>query len=81
MEDAGVEVERYKIRFSRFRKINHRTHRKLLIIDGCVGLPVASVSPMHGPATPKALVLARLTLSCRGAVRGSLVVCLHGQLD
>ena len=38
MEDAGVEVERYhKIHFARLRSINHRTHRKLLIIDGSIG--------------------------------------------
>jgi cardiolipin synthase A/B len=38
MEDAGVELERYhKVRFTRFRHANHRTHRKLLIVDGLVG--------------------------------------------
>ncbi len=38
MEDAGVEVERYhKIHFARLRSVNHRTHRKLLIIDGRIG--------------------------------------------
>jgi cardiolipin synthase A/B len=38
METAGVELERYhKLHFTRFRHINHRTHRKLLIIDGSVG--------------------------------------------
>lgn len=38
MEDAGVEVERYhKIHFVRLRSVNHRTHRKLLIIDGSIG--------------------------------------------
>ncbi|MDQ3730411.1 MAG: phospholipase D-like domain-containing protein [Pseudomonadota bacterium] len=38
MEDVGVEVERYhKIHFVRLRSVNHRTHRKLLIIDGSIG--------------------------------------------
>ncbi|MGI8738511.1 MAG: phospholipase D-like domain-containing protein [Gammaproteobacteria bacterium] len=38
MEDAGVEVQRYhKLHFTRFRTINHRTHRKLLIVDGYIG--------------------------------------------
>lgn len=35
MIDAGVEVEIYHIR--NFARINNRTHRKLLIIDGTVG--------------------------------------------
>ncbi|MBA2410287.1 MAG: cardiolipin synthase [Gammaproteobacteria bacterium] len=38
MEDAGVELQRYhKLHFTRFRTINHRTHRKLLIVDGSIG--------------------------------------------
>jgi cardiolipin synthase len=81
MEDAGVEVECYhKIRYFRFRKINHRTHRKLLIIDRRVSLPVASVSPMNEPATPQALITgATHIIMSRG--HGGLAVCRHGQLD
>lgn len=38
MEDAGVEVKRYhKPRLLRPHNINHRTHRKLLVVDGKVG--------------------------------------------
>lgn len=38
VEDAGVELERYhKIHLGRIRNINHRTHRKLLVIDGRIG--------------------------------------------
>jgi cardiolipin synthase len=38
MEDAGVELKRYhKPRLLRFCRINHRTHRKLLVVDGSVG--------------------------------------------
>ena len=38
MVDAGVEVERYHpIRWRVVGKINHRTHRKILVIDGRIG--------------------------------------------
>jgi cardiolipin synthase len=38
MQDAGAQVERFhKIHLGRFRNVNHRTHRKLLIIDGRLG--------------------------------------------
>ncbi|MEO7319866.1 MAG: phospholipase D-like domain-containing protein, partial [Chthoniobacteraceae bacterium] len=35
MQDAGVELEIYHL--SNFGRINNRTHRKLLVIDGSVG--------------------------------------------
>ena len=35
MADAGVELEIYHI--ANFARANHRTHRKLLVIDGAVG--------------------------------------------
>ena len=35
MRDAGVELEIYH--FSNFARINHRTHRKLLVLDGALG--------------------------------------------
>lgn len=38
MSDAGVEVERYHTpHWSHLARFNNRTHRKVLIIDGCVG--------------------------------------------
>jgi cardiolipin synthase len=38
MQDAGAQVERFhKIHVGRFRNVNHRTHRKLLIVDGRLG--------------------------------------------
>ena len=38
MEEAGVEVERYHpIRWYQLDRVNHRTHRKLLTVDGRVG--------------------------------------------
>ena len=38
MEDAGVEVERYHpLRWYNLGRINNRTHRKLLIVDGTIG--------------------------------------------
>lgn len=38
MREAGVEVERYhKPRMIRPHHVNHRTHRKLLVVDGILG--------------------------------------------
>ena len=38
MEAAGVEVERYHpIRWYHLDRVNHRTHRKLLVVDGRLG--------------------------------------------
>ena len=38
MKDAGVEVERYHpLRWYNIRRVNNRTHRKLLVVDGTVG--------------------------------------------
>ena len=38
MEDAGVEIQRYhKPHWSHLSRLNNRTHRKLLIIDGEIG--------------------------------------------
>ena len=38
MTDAGVEVEKYHpLRWYNLGRINNRTHRKLLIVDGAVG--------------------------------------------
>ena len=38
MEDAGVHVERYRpLRWYNIRRMNNRTHRKLLVIDGKTG--------------------------------------------
>lgn len=38
MSDAGVQVERYHpIRWYNLDRLNNRTHRKLLVVDGCIG--------------------------------------------
>jgi cardiolipin synthase len=38
MEDAGVEVERYHpIHWYTLDRLNHRTHRKTLVVDGVIG--------------------------------------------
>ncbi len=38
MEDAGVHLERYRpLRWYNIRRMNNRTHRKLLVIDGKIG--------------------------------------------
>jgi cardiolipin synthase A/B len=38
MDEAGVEVERYRpLRWYHLHRLNNRTHRKLLVVDGKVG--------------------------------------------
>ncbi|TYT23635.1 cardiolipin synthase B [Luteimonas viscosa] len=38
IEDAGVRVERYRpLRWYNLRRLNNRTHRKLLVVDGRIG--------------------------------------------
>ena len=38
MQAAGIEVERYRpLRWYNLARMNHRTHRKLLVVDGRVG--------------------------------------------
>ena len=38
MEEAGVQVERYRpLRWYNLHRLNNRTHRKLLVVDGQVG--------------------------------------------
>lgn len=38
LRDAGVELQIYcKIRWWNFRRFNHRTHRKILVVDGEIG--------------------------------------------
>lgn len=38
MEEAGVRVKRYRpLRWYNLRRLNYRTHRKLLVVDGRIG--------------------------------------------
>jgi cardiolipin synthase len=38
MQEAGVDVRRYRpLRWYNFRRLNYRTHRKLLVVDGRIG--------------------------------------------
>jgi cardiolipin synthase A/B len=38
MEDAGVRVKRYRpLRWYNLRRLNNRTHRRLLVVDGRIG--------------------------------------------
>ena len=49
MTDAGIEVARYHaVRWYSLGKLNNRTHRKVLVIDGCWDLPAALGSPTNG---------------------------------
>jgi cardiolipin synthase len=56
MEDAGVEVQRYRpLHWYNLARLNNRTHRKLLIIDGRVGFTggVGIGDPWQGNAQDK----------------------------
>jgi cardiolipin synthase A/B len=53
MKDAGVEAHMFHpLRWYNLGRINNRTHRKLLIVDGCVGFTggVGIASPWTGHA-------------------------------
>jgi cardiolipin synthase len=53
MEDAGVQVERYRpLRWYNLGRLNNRTHRKLLVVDGIVGFTggVGIADPWLGDA-------------------------------
>jgi cardiolipin synthase A/B len=53
MRDAGVEVHRFHpLRWYNLGRINNRTHRKLLIVDGCIGFTggVGIATPWTGDA-------------------------------
>ncbi len=56
LKDAGIQVSIYNsVLFSRFYQAQHRTHRKLLVIDGRVGYigGVCMSDPWRGNAEPE----------------------------
>ena len=55
MKDAGVQIERYPpaALVRTCARLNNRTHRKLLVVDGTSASPAASASPTSGAATPQ----------------------------
>jgi len=53
MREAGVEVEKYNpLAWFNLARLNHRDHRKLLIVDGRSGLSAAPDWPTSGKETP-----------------------------
>ena len=83
MERAGVEVVRYHpLRWYSLGRINNRTHRKLLVVDGSGGLhrrrghrgQLAGQRPGSG-------ALAGLPLPAGGSGGGPDAGGVHGQLD
>ena len=53
MEEAGVEVRKYRpLRWYNISRMNHRTHRKLLVVDGKIGFTggvgIADIWTGHG---------------------------------
>ena len=83
MTAAGVQVERYHpLHWYHLARMNNRTHRKLLIVDGEVGFTggVGIADNWDGDATI-ARSLARLALSPAGPGGGADAGGVHGQLD
>ena len=68
LKDGGCHVAWYNpIRWNKLRRINNRTHRKSLIVDGHIGFTGgAGIADQSGPATPRT----RSTgATCRSASR------------
>ena len=83
MKDAGVEVERYHpLRWYNLGRINNRTHRKLLVVDGRIGFTggVGHRRRLAGQR-PGPGALARLALPARRPGGGADAGGVHGQLD
>ena len=56
MEQAGVRVRKYhKPHWYQFGRLNNRTHRKLLVVDGHTGFTVGVESQINGLAMRKTL--------------------------
>jgi cardiolipin synthase A/B len=54
MEEAGVEVERYRpLHWYNLGRLNNRTHRKLLVVDGKVGFTGGVGIADSGSAMPR----------------------------
>jgi cardiolipin synthase A/B len=54
MEDAGAKVHRYRpLRWYDLSRLNNRTHRKILVVDGRVGFTGGSGSPISGRGGPR----------------------------
>lgn len=54
MEESGVKVERYRpLHWYNVRRLNYRTHRKLLVVDGRIGFTggVGIADPWQGNAS------------------------------
>ena len=83
LTEAGVQVERYHpMRWYSVARLNNRTHRKLLVIDGRIGF-TGGVGIADQWRRPRAgsPALARPALSGRGPGGGAAAGGLHGQLD
>jgi hypothetical protein len=71
MKAAGIEVQLYHpLHWYNLGRMNNRTHRKLLVVDGRWASPAASASPTSGTAGAGSRPLARLALP-PGRARGA----------
>jgi cardiolipin synthase len=83
MEEAGVQIHKFHPpRWYNLNKLNNRTHRKLLVVDGTIGFTggVGIAMGMDGPRAGSRS-LARHPFPCRGSGRGTNAVGLRRQLD
>jgi len=82
MKDAGVEILKYhRCHWYHLARMNNRTHRKLLVVDGKVGFTAASALPTTGWKRAGRRSLARLAFSYRRSGGGAHAGGIHGQLD
>jgi len=69
MQGAGIEVVRYhRPTWYGLSRLNNRTHRKVLIIDGATGFTEASESPISGSVTRRTGSLADMHFRAEGPV-------------
>ena len=83
MRQAGVDFRKYRpLRWYNLGRVNNRTHRKLLVVDGRVGFTggVGIADNWTGDAQDPGS-LAGQPLSDRRTGGGADAGCLHGQLD
>ena len=82
MEAAGVEVRKFhKPAWYSLARMNNRTHRKVLVVDGKVGSPGVSGSPHFGRGIPRIRTLARHPLQGSRSDRGANAGRISRQLD
>ena len=83
MKSAGVEIQKYHpLHWSHLGRLNNRTHRKLLVVDGRIGFTGGvGIADQWTRRRAGPGALARHPLPGRGPGRRADAGRLHGQLD